>query len=239
MAAQEQPSTFTQAQVEAANRFMTIMSQFLSALKATWPDCPRVALYQSMWESKVAEHEAGSEGYNAYVQEAISGYHESMSPYYQKCERRDPSILNDNIDLLDNIDMLGKWNGGMHPTTLERMWQYLQILNGAAQEFMPSPTPDLATGLGQLADNIMQNVPEGIVQAAQQETERLEQMQREGRTPNLSDMMQIGFNTMQNIDPQDFQRMAQSIAGGQFGNAADIMAMASQAMGALQNNGPK
>jgi len=122
MKTQTAPDVRVQMQI----RFCDDVRDFLDAMRAVWPECSGLA---AMHRDFMATAMCSVAPVRELAQKTlISTFHAKMKPYYARCRARDGTIFTSahNIDILDSIDMVSKWNdSGIDETTRATIFDWL------------------------------------------------------------------------------------------------------------------
>lgn len=198
--------------------FVDMMTQFLNALQETFPTCLRVRAYNMGWNVRL-------NGVNSQEEllelgkEALQSYHESMEPYYTRCSSHDATLIQEDIDIMNNIGMRDKWNAGMHPETEEAIWAYINKLN----EFSNLYT-------------MYSSIPRGMMGSIETMAHGIAGQITQGQM-SLTDLnlKQLSSQVMESINPDDIQEFVRTVQSGRgIGNVNVMMSMVSNLMQSQQ-----
>jgi len=184
--------------------FMDMMKQFLSAMREVFPTCPKVLAYDVGFTLKTSgKTSAQMEEIGA---EAMSGYHEVMSPWYTRCARRDESLLVERISFLEELGLDEKW-GDLTADTKDAIWDYITQLNNFC--CLMSWTRDI--------------VPPNIMTAITSNATEMADRIRSGEM-KMSDfnVMDLSERIMGSVDPAELELLGQTL---QSGGGVDIGSM--------------
>ena len=185
--------------------FMDMMKQFLSALREVYPECSKVVGYDVAFTLKTSGKTI--EQMETLGIEAMEEYHKVMEPYYARCTRRDESLIRENIEFLDALDLPRKWNSDMHPETKDAIWEFIiQLnnfccLNSWTRNIVPAPLMSVITSN---ATEMANKIKSGEMK--------------------MSDfnVMQLSQQIMESVDARDLEALGASL---QAGNGFDIGSM--------------
>jgi hypothetical protein len=198
--------------------FLDMLEQFLEALEEVFPECLKVKQYKLALSVRLAQC-SGREEHTEVGKEAITAYHDSMVPYYQRCIEKDDTILEEDIDIMNNIDMRGKWTPDLHPMTKEAMWDYITKLNEYGNIY--SMYANVPSGMMGSIETMATSIA-GRIGAGEMSLSEL----------NLQEMSQ---QVMSAIDPSELQEFAATLqAGNVMENVTSMYSMMSSMMQSQQ-----
>ena len=189
------------------------MSQFLESLSEVFPSCLKVNGYHLAWTARMNSIE-DRDTLMQVGSEALESYHESMVPFYNRCNERDNSILDEDIDIMNNIDLKQKWEDGMHPQTEQAIWDYILKLNEFANLYFTYSA-----------------VPTGIVSTLQTMSQGLAAQIQSGQM-SFADLnpMALAQQIKDNVNMEDIQQLAETAQTKGLGNPHLLMSLGSTMM---------
>jgi hypothetical protein len=120
--------------VHTSDDFVSVLIEFLDQMTTVFNDCPRCHLYKNALQTKL-NHLTGSER-SAFVERAYTQYHNVMLPFYERCSRRDETLLDEDIELVEKLDLRAKWTDNLDAQTKSAIWTYIGLLNQIANFLM-------------------------------------------------------------------------------------------------------
>jgi hypothetical protein len=133
--------------------FNDMLEQFLTELMGTFPE-----------EKSIRKYHAGFDVLRkSNPKKVIEGFMGAIGPYAQKVMNKDESILDDNLDILDDLSIKKHWNGDISDNTKQAIWQYLQTLYmlGTTITSIPAETLDMIENVAKQCAEKMQNGEQG------------------------------------------------------------------------------
>jgi len=95
-----------------------MLEQFLTELMGTFPE-----------ETSIKKYHAGFDVLRkSNPKKVVEGFMNAIGPVSQKIMNKDESILDDNLEILNELSIKKHWNGGISDNTKGAIWQYLQTL---------------------------------------------------------------------------------------------------------------
>lgn len=226
--------------------FISMMGQFLDACSEVWPEDDALKTYLLAFQ--LVKNPSMQSARESFINE----YHESMKPFFERCNRRDVTLFTEEcIDMLREVNMRAKWlDDSIDNETRDVIWQYVLELNKLAQMYVglfskiPSTTLDriqqtAVTLAGKISAGEMTPGDLNLASIGQEVVDGLSEEEISAFTENLlSDPSALanlaaGFTASSGVDPM---QMAQSMMGGGQGGGAEASAMA-MAMQMLQQQG--
>lgn len=223
---------------QTLNAFMSMMGQFLDACSEVWPEDEALRTYKLAFE--LVKNPAMQSARESFINE----YHESMKPFFERCNRRDVTLFTEEcIEMLREVNMRAKWlDNSIDDETRDVVWQYVLELNKLSQMYVglfskiPSTTLDriqqtAVTLAGKISAGEMTPADLNLASIGQEVVDGLSEEEINAFTENLlSDPTALanlasGFAAGSGVDPM---QMAQSMMAGQGGVDAGAMAMAMQ-----------
>lgn len=195
--------------------FIDMMCQFLEALQEVFPECLRIRGYRVALQVELTRNANNPTGLAEFKRRAISGYHDSMAPYYARCLERDESLIHEPIDLMVNIALPDKWTPDLHPDTKAAIWEYISKMNEFSTVFsMYSRVPaGMMSSIESVAHNIASQITAG-----------------ETRLNDL-DLYAVSQQVMSSIDGEELRQFAQTLQSGNvIENVGSMYAMMSSLM---------
>ena len=102
----------------SVSAFNDMLEQFLTELMGTFPE-----------EKSIKKYHAGFDVLRkSNPKKVVEGFMATIGPVAQKIMNKDESILDDNLDILDDLSIKKHWDGGISDNTKGAIWQYLQTL---------------------------------------------------------------------------------------------------------------
>lgn len=102
----------------SVSAFNDMLEQFLTELMGTFPE-----------ETSIKKYHAGFEVLRkSNPRKVVDGFMTTIGPVAQKIMNKDESILDDNLDILDELSIKKHWNSDISDNTKGAIWQYLQTL---------------------------------------------------------------------------------------------------------------
>ena len=102
----------------SVSAFNDMLEQFLTELMGTFPEEKSIKKYHSGFDVLRKSN----------PKKVVEGFMAAVAPHSQKIMNKDESLLNDNIEVLDELSIKKHWNGGISDNTKGAIWQYLQTL---------------------------------------------------------------------------------------------------------------
>ena len=186
-------ATITDATVEA---FLDLLQQFLQAMEEVFPECVKVRQYKLALSARLALC-SGADDSKAVAQQAIAAFHGNMHAYYARVMAKDETLLGEDIDLMKNIDLPGKWTPDLHSETKDAIWEYIQKLCEHANIYsMYSKVPsNMMSCIETMAHNLASQISEGNM------------------TLRDLNIQQVSEQVLSSLNPDDLQQFAQSLNG--------------------------
>jgi len=95
-----------------------MLEQFLTELMGTFPE-----------ETSIKKYHAGFDVLRkSNPKKVVEGFMNAIGPVSQKIMNKDESILDDNLEILNELSIKKHWDGGISDNTKGAIWQYLQTL---------------------------------------------------------------------------------------------------------------
>ena len=194
---QAMPTPTPSSTKAVAGAFAEMLLQFLDALSDVFPECRKVVQYKLAFNVRVLACGGNQESIENVYTQAITAYHNSMSPYYARCIEGDETLLAEDIDLMRNIDMEYKYTPDLHEDTKAAIWEYIIKLNEFAS--IHSMYTQIPTGMLSSIENIAHNIA-GKIGSGEM---------------NLTDLnlQNLSEQVMRSINVNDIQHFAQQLAG--------------------------
>ena len=215
------------------NGFVEMLTQFLHACSEVWPEDTVIRDYKLKIDLAINQAISPQIKKEAMVK-LINKWHTSLTPYYQRCAARDPTVFTEtNAEVILSINLREKWlDNGIDEETRDCIWEYILEINRYAQLFsglfsrIPSGT---LNKIQSTAMNLANKIQEGKMNLADIDLNKL------GR--DVVDGLEEGEieEFTQNImsDPSTLQNLAASMLSGTGINMNDVM---SSAMGGGATN---
>lgn len=176
--------------------FMDLMQQFLQAMEDVFPECLKVKQYKLALHARLAVclDDAALKGVG---QQAINAFHNNMHAYYSRVVSKDDTLLYENIELMRNIDLPGKWTAELHVDTKDAIWEYIQKLCEHSNIYaMYSKVP-----LGMLSS--IENMAHQIASQINQGNMSLGEL----------NIQQVSQQVLSTLNPDDLQQFAERLSG--------------------------
>ena len=89
--------------------FTDMLCQFLDACMDVWPEDRTISDYKLKLDLSV--NQAVSPALKkAAMEKVINAYHRCMTPYYARCNQRDPTVFTEtNIEMFEEVGLRQKW----------------------------------------------------------------------------------------------------------------------------------
>ena len=209
-----------------AAAFADMLVQFLEALSDVFPECRKVVQYKLAFNMRLMACGGNQSSIQDVHTQAITAYHSSMSPYYQRCINHDETLLMEDIDIMQNIDMQYKWTPDLHEDTKTAIWEYITKMNEFAS--IHSMYTQIPTGMLSSIENIAHNIASKIGNGEM----------------NLTDLnlQTLSEQVMSSLNVNDIQRFAHQLSSGGgdrnnniMGNVSTMYNMVSSLMKSQQN----
>jgi hypothetical protein len=102
----------------SVSAFNDMLEQFLTELMGTFPE-----------ETSIKKYHAGFDVLRkSNPKKVVEGFMNAIGPVSQKIMNKDESILDDNLEILNELSIKKHWDGGISDNTKGAIWQYLQTL---------------------------------------------------------------------------------------------------------------
>lgn len=117
---------------QALDGFCDMLGQFLTACITVWPEDSALKEYKMGYDMMMnpalgALAQSGKE-------KLIKEYHDSLSPYFQRCVDKDPTLFTEeSIPILEEVHLREKWLSNISEQTRETIWVYILELNRLCQ----------------------------------------------------------------------------------------------------------
>lgn len=187
-------SSITDTTVDA---FLDLLQQFLEAMEEVFPECLKVKQYKLGLSMRVLQCGGREEDLRAVGKEALEAFHDSMMPYYARVMQKDETLLYENIDLMLNIDLPGKWTPELDADTREAVWEYIQKLceqSNIYSMYVRVPS-NMMTRIEGMAHNLASQINQGSM--------------------SLSDLniQQVSEQVLSSLSQDDLAAFAQNLQG--------------------------
>lgn len=235
--------------------FVHVMTQFLEQLATVFPDCPKIGLFNTLWNEKLEKE--GTPISKTFYTEAVEEYHSQFSEVYELCLSKDTSVLEMDISFIKNIDLDKKYREGLiHPKSQEAIWAFVNSLNRFAnlyingedlkknvdhappvsQEASPSTFEEKTEEDEDEEDNPLQRVFNGILKSSQQVSRDIIQKQgNSGEAASASEIMgnvdiiSATQSVLGSLDQNDIMELANGFSSGKH-NIMDVMSLFSKSV---------
>lgn len=209
-------------------QFMHTMQEFLSSLKEVYPECLKVRGYEYMFRKQVSG--VSGDRLRDIGQRAVKGYDEIMSPWYERCARRDEGLLSENIKFLHDIDLPAKWKD-MDGDTRDTIWEYITRLNhfcGAPDDTPEAVDIDNLQGMPEEMSSLLSMMPHSLKVGISATSAKYASRIKSGEmTFSDVNVMQIAEEVGSAINQEDLQAFGATLESGDV-NTASLMSMVSQ-----------
>jgi len=102
----------------SVSAFNDMLEQFLTELMGTFPE-----------ETSIKKYHAGFDVMRkSNPKKIVEGFMATIGPFTQKIMNKDESILDDNLEILEELSIKKHWNSDISDNTKGAIWQYLQTL---------------------------------------------------------------------------------------------------------------
>lgn len=208
-------------------QFMHTMQEFLSSLREVYPECMRIRGYELAFRTKTAM--ASREKLAEIGSAAMQAYSDIMSPWYERCSRKDPSLLSENIKFLHDLELPQKW-GGMDADTKDTIWEYIICLNQSCGAPEPEIDIDNLPGMPAEMVTILDAMPESLKLGISATSARYAAKIKNGEMSfSQVNIMQMAKEMESVIKAEDMQAFGQTIKSGDLAiNASTLTSMVSQ-----------
>ena len=203
-----------------SDAFADLTGQFISALSEVFPECTGIREACLMYDLAL-KNTISQESRHASKIKLIEGWHEEMSPYYERASQKDPTLFDVEFPLFKDINLSEKWKDEtVDNDTREAIWQYIHELNRLSQ---------MHCGL---FDKIPGNTMARIQSTAMELAQKIE-----GGSMTMADLnlAEIGQNVVEGLDENELNQFTQNILGEMSTIQNLCGGMLNGAMG--QNNG--
>ena len=135
--------------------FNDMLEQFLTELMGTFPE-----------EKSIKKYHAGFDILRkSNPKKVVEGFMATIAPVSNKIMNKDESILDDNLEILDELRIKKHWENGISDNTKGAIWQYLQTLYmlGTTITSIPAETLDMIEGVAKQCADKMQSGEQGAL----------------------------------------------------------------------------
>lgn len=177
--------------------FTDMLSQFLEACMDVWPEDTTISDYKLKLDLSV--NQAVSPALKkAAMEKVINAYHKCLTPYYARCNQRDPTVFTEtNIEMFEEVGLRQKWlDQGIDEDTREAVWEYVLELNRYAQLYSGLFSQIPSNTLGKIQETAMKMATK--VQSGQMNLADL-------------DLQQLGNDVVEDLDPKELEEFTQNI----------------------------
>lgn len=186
-------TSITDATIDA---FLDLMQQFLQAMEEVFPECLKVKQYKLALQARLAVC-MDDAAFKSVGRQAISAFHNSMHAYYSRVLAKDESLLYEDIELMRNIDLPGKWTTELHSDTKDAIWEYIQKLCEHSNIY-----------------SMYSKVPLGMMSSIETMAHQIASQINQG---NMSlgelNIQQVSQQVLSTLNPDDLQQFAESLSG--------------------------
>ena len=185
---------------QIAEIFYQYSKQFIEALCEVWPECPELKRHKLKFELACVHPPQALALPNK--RKLVQNYHITMSPFYNRCNQKDESLLMDreaqkHIDILNEIKFYEKWSPDLHTETKENVWEYILSMNRYGNLY-----------------NLYTNVPSGMLGKIESMATGIASKMESGEmTMQDLNLQELGQSVMQNIDKAELESFAGNMAG--------------------------
>ena len=137
----------TNPQQKALKRFISLMGQFLGGMKVVFPHCLQLKKVCLQFEIAMGIP-ADTKPFPR--KKLIRFWHKSMSPFYERCTRKDASvwkeISEDPESYVAKLDLWSKWNDTeLSDSNKETIWSYIIPMNKFSNKYSALEKADCPT----------------------------------------------------------------------------------------------
>jgi len=174
--------------------FVDMFDQFQTQLSRVFPRCPAIVKYRFKFDTAFSEV-LPAESRKQNAQTLLKLWHDSLSPYYSACTKKDENVFDANIEVFHEIRIKEKWTSDLHPQTKEFMWQYVQKLNEFANIY-----------------HMYNDVPSGMMNTIHSTAFNLAEDIQSGKVSmDTLDIGELAQRVMSQINESDLQDFATSL----------------------------
>lgn len=142
----------------SVSAFNDMLEQFLTELMGTFPE-----------ETSIKKYHAGFDVLRkSNPKKVVEGFMTAIGPVAQKIMNKDESILDDNLEILNELSIKKHWDGGISDNTKGAIWQYLQTLYmlGTTITAIPEDTLNMIEDVAKKCADRMQSGEGGEIDQA-------------------------------------------------------------------------
>ena len=178
---------------DALGKFTDDVENFLEAMADVWPDCGAVRKLQGEF---LATARSSVAPVRDMAQKAIiTQFHTTMAPLYDRCRASDHTIFGEaNVSILQDIDMVGKWNDNIDDATRDAIFAWLVRICTHAELY-----------------NFYSQVPHGMLSRLTGAAMNMATTMGDGPLDMQKLQATVG-SLMGSLDPNEMQNFAQTIA---------------------------
>ena len=177
--------------------FTDILCQFLEACLEVWPEDTTISDYKLKLDLSVNQAVSPSLK-KAAMEKVIHAYHKCLTPYYDRCNRKDPTVFTETtIEMFEEVGLRQKWlDENIDEDTREAVWEYVLELNRYAQLYSGLFSQIPSNTLGKIQETAMKMATK--IQAGQL---------------NLADvdLNQLGESVVQDLDPKELEEFTSNV----------------------------
>jgi len=214
--------------------FADMLTQFLEATSEVWPEDTVIRDYKLKMD--LAINQALSPALKREAMEkVIHKWHTNLTPYYQRCAQRDPTVFTETeSEMILAINLRAKWlDPGIDEETRDCVWEYVLEMNRYAQLYSGLFSQIPSNTLGKIQSTAMglaSKIQSGQMNLADLDLNKL------GRDVvndlDEEEIEQFTQNIMQ--DPSVLQNLCSSMLSGTGINMQDVMQSAMGGGGGAQ-----
>jgi hypothetical protein len=142
----------------SVSAFNDMLEQFLTELMGTFPE-----------EKSIKKYHAGFDVLRkSNPKKVVEGFMMTIGPVAEKIMNKDESIIEDNLDILEELSIKKHWNDGISDNTKGAIWQYLQTLYmlGTTITAIPAETLNMIEDVAKQCADKMQSGDSGEIDQA-------------------------------------------------------------------------
>ena len=179
--------------------FCDMLKQFLEACGEVWPEDKAIIDYKLKLDLTLNVSASLKKEAMEYI---INRYHNCLTPYYQRCAKRDPTVFTEGYlqsenEILNALNLRQKWlDNDIDDETRDVVWEYVLELNRYAQ----------------LYSGLFARIPKNTLGKIQSTAVSLANQIQQGKM-KLSDLdlNKLGKDVVDGLDPNEIQEFTNNI----------------------------
>ena len=209
---------------EHALFFVQTMQEFLSSLHEVYPECIKVGAYELAFRTKI-KNKSDERLKEMAENFAIPKYTSVMAPWFERCARKDESLLSEQIEFLSDLAIPAKWPQ-MDADTRNTVWDYIIQLNSYCGGPIP---PEVSTEDDILPENvfetpgmpaeisgILQSMPTGLQLSISSTARKYSEKINNGSLTLADlDIMGLARDVYSSVDADELHEFGQTLKSGQ------------------------